>query len=197
MALFRRREVSPPTPSDVSVDRWAHLPAPTNRPPEREEELPEHGLSRPVWTERDFARLGWHDATIWAFDVQRADYSNLDTPTWPTDRVVLDLDYITRRVEPRRGRDPFTFWVAPCTLVFAGVTELVLDVRTLGIEDLEIAEIHAVNGGWHVEGYGFDMKVAATGFTQTFRRIPVHIEAQGLDLAARGGYSYSEVPAAI
>jgi hypothetical protein len=41
------------------------------------------------------------------------------------------------------------------------------------------------------------MNIAATGFTQTFRRIPVHVEGQSLDLAARGGYSYSDVPAAI
>ncbi|WP_456846797.1 hypothetical protein [Cellulomonas sp. P5_C6] len=197
MARFRRREVGPLTPSDVSVDRWAHLPAPTDRASEHDEEVPEHGLSRAVWTERDFAQLGWHDATIWAFDVRRADYSDLDARAWPTDRVVLDLDYITRWVQPSRGRQHFTFWVAPCTLVFAGVTELVLDVRPGRIEDLEITDIHAVDGGWHVEGHGIDMKIAATGFTQTFRRIPVHIEGQSLDLAARGGYSYSERPAPI
>lgn len=196
MARFRRREVDPPTPADVSADRWAHLPATSDRTPERGDEVPEHGLSRPVWTERDFGQLGWHDATLWAFDVQRADYGDLDTPMCPADRVMLDLDYITRWVQPSRGGNSFTFWVAPCTLVFVGVTELVLEVRTGRAEHMEIADIHAVSGGWHVEGHGFDMKIAATGFTQTFRLIPVHIESQSLDLAARGGYSYSEVPAA-
>lgn len=58
-------------------------------------------------------------------------------------------------------------------------------------------QVLPVEGGWHIEGYGFGLYVAAAGFTQTFRRPPVHTSTQTLSLAERGGCSFDETPAVL
>ena len=84
--------------------------------------------------------------------------------------------------------------------MFSGVTELELQCN-IPLDDggpRSLADIHPVRGGWHVEGHdGFDLKVAATGFRQTIRRVPILQSGQSLDLGERGGYSYSETPASL
>lgn len=198
MRLFRRRDAESQVPAGIAEDRWAHLPDPVPSAPLTGEDLPadtpEHGLVRPVWTEADFAWMGWHDASIWAFDVQQGGCSGADSSD-PTHSVTLDLDYITRWVDPKKPDKHFTFWVAPCTLIFPEVTEMELSAYTSD-GPYEIADIHAVRGGWHIEGHdGFDLKVAAAGFRQVFRQRPVHVESQRLELPARGGFSYDQAPA--
>ena len=198
MGFLRRRAAS--EPAAPGGDRWLHLPdPPMSEELKREQsgDIPEHGLVRPVWTERDFPALGWHDASVWAFEIQHGEYFDEESQFVPTGRVVLDLDYITRWVHPRKSREPFTFWVAPCTLVFSGVTELELDLKTAGTGPHEIDDIHPVQDGWHVAGHEFDMKLAATGFRQTFRQRPVHTDGQTLGLTARGGYSYNDEPTTL
>lgn len=132
--LFGRR----PRPAPRQVrDRWAHLPEPPIPPDllrDKPEDLPPHGLARAVWSDEDFPTMGWHDATLWAFQVQHADPFDEDTNPDPQDRAILDLDYITRWVDPEPGTRHFQFWVAPCTLVFLGVTELELRSSVL-LED--------------------------------------------------------------
>lgn len=208
----------------VTQDRWAHLPEPPVEPAETwwstwrrvwaasaqgTMAVPEqgHGLSRAVWTQRDFATMGWHDASIWAYEVQDAIPPDGQSAQPGARRVVFDIDYTTRWVTPKRREDPFTFWVAPCTLVFTGVSELEIDLSAAATPPYDVEGIYAVEGGWHLlghdlgfdddEGPGIDVRIAATGFTQTFRQPPVHMESQVHDLAARGGYSYSEVPASL
>jgi hypothetical protein len=84
--------------------------------------MPEHGLSKFTWTTDDFAAMGWHDARIWAYTFHKSQAVDVtrEVPT-PQDRLLLDLDYITRWVHPDEPGEPFSFWVAPATLVFTGV----------------------------------------------------------------------------
>jgi hypothetical protein len=161
--------------------------------------LPDHGLSKAVWTNSDFEVMGWHDATIWAFCVQKADTDDVpEGATWPTDRLLLDLDYISRWVEPSERGGSFTFWVAPATLAFTGVKGLQVNHSSDlhdAPEDLEVADLHQTDGGWHVEGHSFDIRFRAEGFRQVFRAAPTYGQGQRLSLSARGGYSFSETPA--
>lgn len=199
MDIFRRREPGPP----AEEDRWAHVPAP--RVPEdvlqeHKRDLPPHGLARSVWTERDFALMGWHDASVWSFTIQQAEPFVPDSNDQPTHRLLLDLDYITAWVPPQRAETYFTFWVAPCTLVFHGVTEFDIACATgpYGLGPQSISAIHPVRGGWHIDTHdGLDLAVAAAGFRQTFRRAPILQQSQMLSLADRGGYSYDETPAIL
>lgn len=204
--FFRRRRPSAaePAPPDTAPpdtapgpDRWTSLPRPPV-PAALQQELDavtaEHGIGRWVWTERDFPVLGWHDSTLWGY---RVEHSEPGFTFGPVDRVALDLDYITRWVDPVPPSPYFSFWVAPVTLVFHGVTALELDtaIDTGTPRAITLADIHPVRGGWHVESHAdFDLMIAAAGFTQTFRQVPRHLSGQTLSLAERGGYSFAEEP---
>ena len=52
-----------------------------------------------IWREEDFARMGWHDATVWgmAADPDHFEY-------------LFDLDYIFKWVAPSDGERFFKFW---------------------------------------------------------------------------------------
>lgn len=162
-------------------------------------ESPEHGLIRSVWTDRDFAILGWHDAHVRGVNVTMGEFHDGGGATEsPQARIALDLDYISRWVQPTRAsRGHFTFWVAPCTLVFHGVTEWEMEAEAHDSGGFEIADVHLVEGGWHIEGYGFGLYVAGAGFRQIFRREPIHSLGQTLSLVERGGYSFDETPAEL
>ena len=102
MRLFQRRS-DPASPREV--DRWAHLPEspiPEHVLREHEDEVLPHGLVRSVWTERDFQAMGWHDATLWAFQVEHAAPFDQDGNDDLLERVFLDLDYITLGRSPAR-----------------------------------------------------------------------------------------------
>lgn len=194
MAVFRRRGNEPSTPP---ADRWAHLPQQPVSGLDQSEGLAPHGLVRSVWSEADFGVMGWHDATVWGFRVDHGPWFDPETNLDPSDRVLLDLDYITRWVHPERGERYFSFWVAPCTMVFTGVTELELGCGKASNEagPHSLADVHAVAGGWHVESHDdFDLKVAATGFRLTFRARPTLQPGQHLDLTERGGVCFDEIP---
>lgn len=65
------------------VDQWQHLPTP-DIPSDLERELmaddSAHGLARAVWAERAFPAMGWHDATVWAYEVRAVTGSRMTGP---------------------------------------------------------------------------------------------------------------------
>jgi hypothetical protein len=76
----------------------------------------ESGLSKSFWSDADFEQMGWHDATIHGLYIQQTD------AVLP--RLLLDLDYIVRWVQPLPPEKHFNFWVSPATLVFEDVWDL-------------------------------------------------------------------------
>ncbi len=142
--------------------------------------------------------MGWHDATIWGYSLQKADSNGGPESARETDRLLVDLDYISRWVEPSRRRESFTFWVAPATLAFTSVTALQVSHSADpadALHDLEVADLHRSGNDWHIEGHTFDIRFRADGFRQVFRTAPRLGQGQRLSLSARGGYCYSETPA--
>lgn len=154
---------------------------------------PASGLSKAVWSDRDFDVMGWHDSTIYSLGV--VEY---DEDTLPPTRLLFDLDYIVRWLEPVRPARHFTFWVAPATLVFEKAWNL---SGTVAGDDLEVADLHrppspddVADPLWHLEGHQFDLRFRAPGYVQYFRRAPQHVDGQKLTLAQRGGLSLAETP---
>jgi len=156
---------------------------------------PEHGLLTAQWTDADYRTMGWHDATVWAFTVERADWDLINARLNPEARLLLDLDYITRWVWPGLRKGPYSFWVTPCTLAFRAVSALsvTIDPRA-DVGSMVISSIQRVDDRWHIEGHDVEMTFTADSFRQTARRIPVLTRAQSLGLDERGGYSYDETP---
>jgi hypothetical protein len=156
----------------------------------------ESGLSKSVWSDADFAEMGWHDATIHGLYVDGAQEAG-ELP-----RLLLDLDYIVRWVQPVPPSTYFSFWVSPATLVFENVWNLQGDLEFTGtVPDLEIADVHRLvpDDGrpdlpvWHIEGHAFDLRFHASGYRQYFRQAPTLISTSVIPRADRGGCSFAEV----
>ena len=137
--------------------------------------------------------MGWHDCRVHAVSITDC----LDDAL-PPQRLLVDLDYIVRWVQPESRRGHFTFWVAPATLVFDGAWAI---DGTLGPLDygLEIAEVHRLNPPdhhgdplWRIEGHNFELRLRAAGFTQYIRLPPQHLSRQDLSLVERNGVGFAE-----
>ncbi len=61
-------------------------------------------VEKAVWTDADFDRMGWHDATVHALAFEESD----DQAS-----LLIDLDYIVRWIEPQPPSRYFSFLVAP------------------------------------------------------------------------------------
>ncbi|WDZ82851.1 hypothetical protein [Micromonospora cathayae] len=154
---------------------------------------PPSGLSKATWNEADHPVMGWHDCRIHAVSV-----GEYDDDTLPPARLLLDLDYIVRWVDPVRPATHFTFWIAPATLVFERAWQI---TGTIGPAHdlLEIADLHRLDPPddhpeplWHIEGQNFDLRLRASGYRQHLRRPPRHVPRQLLTMAERGGLSFAE-----
>ena len=151
------------------------------------------GLSKAVWTDADFPVMGWHDCRIRAVSI-----TEYEDDTVPPARLLLDLDYIVRWVEPVRPEKHFTFWVTPATLVFERAWDITGQLGPLH-ELLEIADVHRLASPddqpdplWHIEGQTFDVRLRAHGYRQYMRMPPQHVSQQVLTLAQRDGISFAE-----
>jgi hypothetical protein len=153
---------------------------------------PPSGLSKATWTDDDYDSMGWHDCTIHA--LRLAGYQDEQNPR----RLVFDLDYIVRWVEPARHGGRYTFWIAPATLVF----EWPIEIRgefALRDGDLELADLHRLDSPddlpepvWRLEGHDFDFYVRASGYRQFLRTPPQHVSHPSLAEPERGGVSFAE-----
>ncbi len=152
-------------------------------------------LEKPVWTDRDFDTMGWHDATIWAMAMPSNDLEF---------EFIFDIDYIVRWVDPTPPANIFSFWVSPATLVFHGAWRLKLNLDLELINLLEVADIRregplAWPDGrlskwkWIIELQQGEIEFEASGFTQYFRKAPTLGTLQNLSLDERGGISFDRM----
>lgn len=149
-------------------------------------------LEKATWTAADFEVMGWHDCRVHAVSI------GVREDGFPWQRVLLDLDYIVRWVDPAFARRHFTFWIAPATLVFDEAWDLKGELEPMN-DLLEIADLHRLDPPddrpdplWHIEGQNFDLRLRAPGFTQYVRTPPVHSKGQYLTQPERGGLSFAE-----
>jgi hypothetical protein len=92
----------------------------------------EYQLEKWIWTESDLEKMGWHDATVYGFRLNK--------------NFEIDLDYIFQWNQLEVDGFHFTFWVAPCTLVFQSPKELSFELtQSLNDKWLEIEGIKAVD----------------------------------------------------
>lgn len=159
-------------------------------------------LDKALWTTADFELMGWHDSVIYGLSL----ISNFDTKE---SELMLDIDYIFQWNNPEPPNTHYTFWVAPCTLVFKNVFNIQFGMETSSMlsPEMEIADINRlgeIDRGevfpratkWQVELQNGDLFFEADGFEQYVRRLPIYSEGQRLSLLERGGISFEKVQAA-
>lgn len=149
-------------------------------------------LEKSVWTDADFAQMGWHDAVVHALGFDSAG-----------SELLLDLDYLFAWVEPEPPSAYYSFWIAPSTLVFHQVWDLKMSYdASLGFQLLEIQRgeerpcPYAPPGAprqerhWMLDGVEGSISFWAGSYTQHTRCSPRHHQRQSFRLAERGGFSF-------
>src|SRR5687768_1107533 len=100
-------------------------------------------LEKPVWTDADFDKMGWHDVHIHAIAFRPETFE-----LW------FDIDYIFAWVDPQKAKTHYSFWVAPATLVFSNVHTLKFDLEShdgdLSLQDIERSEPRDARNAEHL-----------------------------------------------
>lgn len=156
-------------------------------------------LEKSIWTQDDFEKMGWHDANVYGFIIEK------NEAIWTAD-FLLDIDYIFKWVHPVEPAKTFTFWIAPCTLIFKEVFDLQINIQTNGnfLELFEIADLHLKSKTqqeenkfvyeWEIELQEGNILLKSSGFEQIVRQEPKHVQGQTLNVTERGGISFGKVP---
>ncbi|MEG4110148.1 hypothetical protein QUA04_29385 [Microcoleus sp. S13_C5] len=136
----------------------------------------DYKLEKQVWTDADFEQMGWHDCNVYKIRL--------------TDDLELDIDYILQWNKPDLEGLPFTFWVAPATLVFKSVQQLTFDFD-IGFENaFEIEDIEKEEGGqWTIITGQGDIQFRAEGYEQYIRQEPFFEFGQAISFINRNGHS--------
>jgi hypothetical protein len=144
---------------------------------------------KPLWTQRDFEAMSWHDNAIHAIALEY-------TPPWPG-RLLLDIDYIVQWDHSADPGGDIHFWVCPATLVFEEASDFRSEIDLSGLafelslDAIVRSEPDELSGTtWLLKGHEFHMSVAGPGFKQFLRRAPILSDSQRLSLNARGGLSF-------
>ncbi|GAB2967975.1 hypothetical protein GCM10027048_43490 [Hymenobacter coalescens] len=149
-------------------------------------EAPEaYELEKWLWTEADFDRMGWHDASVYAWRLAG-------------EELLLDIDYIFQWNQPEVEGAGFTFWVAPATLVFWEVQNVEFDFDFIGGLSKENAlEIDGIekepDGEWVIQFHNGYLSFRAAGFTQYIRRTPSFEFGQQVSFPFRAGNSLEKI----
>ena len=147
--------------------------------------MEEYQIEKWVWTEKDFEKMGWHDATVYGMRLN----TNLE----------IDLDYIFQWNQPEVEGFHFTFWVAPCTLVFESPKELSFELTQsfddswLEIEDIEM-NIQDDENQWTIITHQGEISFNADSFKQIVRKQPSLQLGQVVPYDERGGFSFDLTP---
>lgn len=146
-------------------------------------------LTKWVWTDADFAEMGWHDATVHAV---------ASIPE--TFELLFDIDYILQWRAPAPSEENFTFWIAPATLIFEHVAEIDFQLQSSNGE-FSIQDIHRLDERvtpnrkmtswlWVIEGNEGSIRFRAGGYKQYFRTQPILVSSQRLLYTQRNGLSF-------
>ena len=151
-----------------------------------------HALQKSVWTDADFAAMGWHDCRILALALVADDEDESAA------RLLIDLDYIVRWVDGGTPGAAFSFWIAPATLIFHGVYHLEGSISGGEADGFEVDGISRKPvddrlgyDQWAIEA-DLALRFRAAGYRQIIRREPLHVPGQRLSCDRRGGISFSE-----
>ncbi|ALJ00711.1 hypothetical protein [Rufibacter tibetensis] len=142
----------------------------------------EYKIEKWVWTEADFGQMGWHDCPVYALRFE--------------DDIYLDLDYILKWNHPGDSGMPYTFWMAPATLVFEQPSYLKMEIEAGFINGFEIADIIKEKNGegdtiWNIATQEGDIWIGAERFKQILRRPPSFQFGQSIAADERGGVSFA------
>jgi len=135
--------------------------------------------------------MGWHDNHIHGFVFMDETYE-----------CALDIDHITKWVQPPLGERHLSFWIAPATLVFENVRLIDVsfmsesgDIRMNNIKKSD--QVYAPDGKhfdwlWTMNLHQGEISLRATGYKLHVRSRPILSQLQQLTLSQRGNVSFNK-----
>jgi len=164
---------------------------------------PSPQVTKSVWTQADFASLGWHDCSVHALALQSA--PQRASPAEGPGRLLIDLDYIIEWVRPTPPDKTFSFWICPSTLVFDHLWNVSGDLSVshppLTLDAIKRCDPNQVSKreptyghgpDWMLCGHEFTLELWGRGFTMYLRRRPILSAHLALGLDQRGAISFDE-----
>lgn len=141
--------------------------------------MEEYVLEKNIWTETDFEEMGWHDANIYKIGL--------------TEDLELDIDYLFKWNKPDIEGLPFTFWVAPATLVFRQVKNISFELVTAFNDTFEIVDIERTvtenQTSWTINTRQGNIEFISEGYNQYIRQKPTFQFGQTISYAERYGWT--------
>ncbi|MEI3802321.1 MULTISPECIES: hypothetical protein [unclassified Chitinophaga] len=142
-----------------------------------------YDLEKSIWTEKDFEIMGWHDSQIYKMALK--------------EDLEFDIDYIFKWNQPDLEGLPFTFWVAPATLVFKKAKILSFDFE-IAMEDVfEIdyieRQVEEDKTIWLIVTQRGEIEFTCEGFDQYIRQKPLFQFGQTVPYRERRGPSLERV----
>jgi hypothetical protein len=136
-----------------------------------------YDLAKRTWTDKDFDNMGWHDCHIYKVRLSKD--------------LELDIDYILHWNKPDLEGLPFTFWIAPSTLIFKNITNLSFDFEIGVVNDFEIEDIEweKSTNCWTIITSQGNFEFSCDGYEQFIRQEPFFEFGQTISYTERNGYS--------
>ncbi|MEZ5016699.1 MAG: hypothetical protein R2800_06585 [Flavipsychrobacter sp.] len=162
--------------------------------------MEQYTLGKSIWKVEDYEDMSWQDANVYAMSFVK------DAEEALSGNLVLDIDYIFEWVDNDDTEEHYSFWVAPCTLVFSNVLnfKMSIDKTEYNLDLIDIADIHLLEktpveeGGfwysWQIELADGEITFSSEDMYQVVRQQPIYTDSQVLTLEERGGVSFSVVP---
>jgi hypothetical protein len=111
--------------------------------------------------------------------------------------LALDIDYILQWNQPDIEGLPFTFWIAPATLIFKHVQNLILEIDTTFTEAYEIDDIEkrVTETGitWTIITQRGYIEFTSEGYEQFIRQDPSFQFGQTIPYIERHGVSLERI----
>ncbi len=157
-----------------------------------------YNLEKTIWSEADFEKMCWHDVHVHGISFGPMSEEN------GTADFLFDIDYLFEWIKPIAPEIFYSFWIAPCTLVFENAYDFKMQIEDkIGfafgpfvIEDFSMAE-NLERDGVHY-GYRWKIKLRtgwielkSYGLKQYVRQKP-RVGGQWLLFEERAGVNYQK-----
>lgn len=149
--------------------------------------------NKQVYTTIDFKNLNWHDCKIYGFAFDETKF-----------KFYLDIDLIFEWIKLSNEDEGYQFKIAPATLVFENVWNLIFDIDTnlsLSIDNVLMQNPHFPRNkeflseikeyDWAIKLLQGEITFKSIGFELYIRKSPEITQEQTIDLDRRGGISFS------
>jgi hypothetical protein len=146
-----------------------------------------------IFSTKDFAEINWHDCKIHGLAFDEVEF-----------KFYLDIDLIIEWIEPLPNEDGYKFKVAPATLIFRNVWNLVFDIDTnlaLDVDSVSMQNPHCPKNkdyiqdeneyDWNIVLQQGEISFNSIGFEIYIRKSPEIRKEQSFVLKERGGISFS------